>query len=219
MGWKALMKCLWRWKNTNALRWVCSYFCFYKGEFLVVHRKGVCAHPSPEHPAAWSGEASWDVKGTAFGSGNGAWRASSPSISLTRGLYLFSSFLSPTHSFWTRPVLVHSEVERGKQLCHHKVPLWDGNIWLHPALLPKKQREEVRVAAWSLPTGQEGAGGACLGFLHLDAKRALAIAASGKLLNVVKHRRKRKKSYIKVINESKSALCQGSGSRGNLSVW
>lgn len=37
----------------------------------------------------------------------------------------------------------------------------------------KKWRKEVRVAAWSLPTGQEGAGGACLGFLHHDAKRSL----------------------------------------------
>lgn len=48
---------------------------------------------------------------------------------------------------------------------------------------------------------------------------ALAITARRMLLNVVKHRRKNKKSYIKVINESKSAPCQGSGSRGNLSVW
>lgn len=45
---------------------------FCKEEFLVVRRKGVCAHPGPEHPAARGGEASWDVKGTAFRAGNGA---------------------------------------------------------------------------------------------------------------------------------------------------
>lgn len=41
MGWKALMKCFWRWKNTNALRWklfggtwwVCSHFFFAKRNF------------------------------------------------------------------------------------------------------------------------------------------------------------------------------------------
>ena len=87
------MKCFWRWKNTNTLRWklfggtrwVCSHF-FCKEEFLVVHRKGVCAQPSPEHTEAWGGEASWDMKGTAFRAGNGAWSVGSRSISLTRGL-------------------------------------------------------------------------------------------------------------------------------------
>lgn len=69
------------WRNTVGL-----LLLLLQGEFLVLHRKGVCARPGPEHPAAWGGKARWAVKGTAFRAGNCAWSTSSPSISLTRGL-------------------------------------------------------------------------------------------------------------------------------------
>lgn len=164
MGWKNLTRCFWRWKNTNALRWklfggiwwVCSHLFFCKVEFLVVHREGVCAHPSPascslgwggqlgcERHSLWSWE--WSLE---------SWQPEHfPHQGTVR--YLFSSFLSPTHSFRMRPIGSQWDGEGRTALQSQSVIVRCKN-WASPSSDPKKWREEVRVAAWSLPTGQEG---------------------------------------------------------------
>lgn len=86
-------------------------------------------------------------------------------------------------------------------------------------LCSKKWREEVRVAAQSLPAGHEGAARwwSMPGIPPPWCRMGPGDRSQGEVAQCCETQEE--KSYIKVINESKSALCKGAGSRGNLSVW
>lgn len=175
-----------------------------KEEFLVVHRKGVCEsilQPGVGRPAGM-----WKAQRLGLGMEPGELAA--PAFPSPGHCKVFVLLLSLSHSFILNKTCWFSVRWRGRN--SPEITKWDGKTGLLP---PKNEGEswgwlpEACPQVWSMP-----------GIPPPVPNWALAITASGKLLNVVKHRRGRKKSYIKVINESKSALCQGSGSRGNLSV-
>lgn len=119
-GWKALMKCFWRWKNTNALRWkqlggtwwARSHFLFCKEEFLVVHRKGGCAHPSPEHPGVGRPAGLWKAQPLELGMEPGELAARAfPSPGDCK---VFVPLLSLSHSFILNETYWFAARRRGK---------------------------------------------------------------------------------------------------------
>lgn len=192
--------------EAGGTRWVCSHCFLAKRSFWSCTERSLW-----EHPAAWAGKASWDVKG---GLGMEPRELAARAFPPPRHCKVFVLLLSLSHSFTSNETCWFSARWRGRN--GPEITNWDGKTGLHPALPPKNEGKrggwlpeacpQVRRGWWSVP-----------GIPPPMPNWALAITASGKLLNVVKHRRG-KKSYIKVINERKSALCQGSGSRGNLSV-
>lgn len=106
--------------------------------------------------------------------------------------YLFSSFLSPTHSFQMRPIGSQWYWE-GRTTLQSQSAIVRWKNWVLPSSAQKKLREEVRAAAQSLPVGHEGAARwwNMPGIPPPWCRMGPSDRSQGKLLNVVKHRRKK----------------------------
>lgn len=131
--------------------------------------------------------------------------------------YLFSFFLSPTHSVQKRPVGSQWDWE-GKTPLQSQSAVVRWKSWVFPSYAPKKSREQVRVAAQSPPMGHEGAVRWCSmpGIPPPWCRTSPGDRGQEEVAQCCETQEE--KSHITVINESKSALCKGAGSRGNLSV-
>lgn len=225
MGWKALRTCFSRWINTDT-----SHCLEEHGGFAPTSFAKRNFQPRTEREYVLTPVQS--ILRAGVGRPAGMWKAQPSELGIEPGALAARVFPSPedckvfvlllslSHSFISNETYWFTVRWRGKNNpAITKCRCETEKLFLTQLSSKKNLREEVRAAARSLPVGHEGAAHwwSMPGIPPPWCRTGPGNRSQGEVAQ--RCETQEEKSYIKVINESKSALCKGAGSRGNLSVW